>query len=163
MGLDMYLYLSKYESVGRWVEDAENKAKNFYPEELKKFAEDIFEHNFMSKSTEYRIGYWRKANAIHKFFVDTCADGEDDCREIYVNTDVLEDLLNRCKTVLEDHSKARELLPTEDGFFFGSTDYDEWYFEDLEYTRDLIDKVLQFIEEQRKAKNCYEVFYKASW
>ncbi len=25
-----------------------------------------------------------------------------------------------------------------DGFFFGSTDYDEWYFEDVEMVRDWV-------------------------
>jgi hypothetical protein len=35
---------------------------------------------------------------------------------------------------------AKELLPTQAGFFFGSTDYDEYYYEDLVYTRDLLDK-----------------------
>ena len=32
---------------------------------------------------------------------------------------------------MADNSKAEELLPTCSGFFFGSTDYDEYYFEDL--------------------------------
>ena len=42
--------------------------------------------------------------------------------------------------VLEDHSQAEELLPTVDGFFFGSTEYDEGYFDDVE-------QVLKYCEE----------------
>lgn len=88
--------------------------------------------------------YWRKANAIHKFFVDTCADGIDECQPIQVSIDVLADLVGRCETILSsgpeddelliDPDIAEELLPTYDGFFFGSTDYDEWYIDNLKET-----------------------------
>lgn len=88
--------------------------------------------------------YWRKANAIHKFFVDTCADGIDECQPIQVSIDALTDLVWRCESILIsgpnadgtsiDKNIAHDLLPTCDGFFFGSTDYDEWYIEDLKKT-----------------------------
>ena len=54
----------------------------------------------------------------------------------------VEELLDRCNQVLEDHSKAEELLPTEDGFFFGSTDYDKYYFEDVLNVRNYIENTL---------------------
>ena len=159
----MYLYVGKYESNCRWDKDYENKVKTFYPEELTELGKDIDEHNFMSKETKYQIGYWRKANAIHKFFVDNCADGVDDCREMYVREETLSDLLDRCNEILADHDRAIELLPSTSGFFFGSTDYDEWYFKDLEYTKNLIEKVLKFLNEQAEKKSYYSVYYDASW
>lgn len=88
--------------------------------------------------------YWRKANAIHKFFIDTCADGIDECQPIQVSINDLADLVWRCESILIsgpnadgtsiDKNIAHDLLPTCDGFFFGSTDYDEWYIEDLKKT-----------------------------
>jgi hypothetical protein len=104
-----------------------------------------------------QIAYWRKANAIHKYFVDNCANGKDECQDTYVEREQLEDLLNRCKTILEDHSKAEELLPSQSGFFFGSTDYDEWYFHDLEQTVPVLEKIL------KESPEDWEFEYKASW
>jgi hypothetical protein len=154
MGLDMYMYVGKYESK---YTNNENYGKvEFYPEDLKELQNEIEERNFVSKQTLYQVGYWRKANAIHQWFVDRCAEGVDDCRQVYVDREDLQDLLNACEQVLEDHSKAKELLPTCDGFFFGETEYDEWYFKNLEYTRDLINQLLKLDKD-------YESYYEASW
>lgn len=160
MGLDMYLYLQKYETCSKWngTENYEKKFKSFYPKELTEFKVDIDKRNFLSKETKYQVGYWRKANAIHEWFVRNCGDDIDECQEIYIGHDDLENLLNTCELVLKDHSKAKELLPTQEGFFFGSQDYDEWYFQDIEYTRDLLKKIL----DSGLAKT-YDVIYQASW
>lgn len=48
------------------------------------------------------VGYWRKANQIHNWFVENVQDGVDDCD--YHNEcteEVLKKLLDTCKTVLE--------------------------------------------------------------
>lgn len=85
------------------------------------------------EDTSVELVYWRKANAIHKFFTDI-NDQYDSCDVIEVTKDMLGQLLDRCAMVLEDRSRADELLPTTSGFFFGSTMYDEWYFNKLEDT-----------------------------
>ena len=159
MGLDMYLYLRKSE----WLSKSKfrnTEMKNIYPTELKEFEDDIFERNFVSKTvkTYYQIGYWRKANAIHKWFVDNCGEGIDECQESYVHLEELKLLRDTIDKVLQKHELGEELLPTEEGFFFGSTDYDEWYFKDLEYTKNLLDKVIEFVD-----GSDYEVIYQASW
>ena len=159
MGLDMYLYLRKSESCGRWDNDYEQKKVGFYPEELKDFAEEISKENFMSKETMYQVGYWRKENAIHKWFVDNCADGVDECQQIYVSVEKAKELRNLCNRVLENHELAKELLPTQGGFFFGGLEYDEWYFSGLKYTKELLDKVIEFVDTQDN----YDIFYQASW
>ena len=46
---------------------------------------------------------WRKANAIHNWFITNCGNGEDDCQPIPVSIDHLTKLRNLCKRVL-DHS-----------------------------------------------------------
>lgn len=78
--------------------------------------------------------YWRKANAIHAWFVDNCQNGIDECQTVDVTPGELMTLVDICKKVLADHTLADELLPSRSGFFFGSTDYDKWYFRGLEDT-----------------------------
>lgn len=163
MGLDMYLYLEKDEFLSRWDETYEDHKDTFYPAVLQDFAKDIQVHNFMQKTTKYQVGYWRKENAIHNWFVQHCTDGVDNCREVYVSTEDIEDLLSTCETVLNDPSCAQAVLPTKSGFFFGSYDYDEWYFRGVEYTRDLCRKILDFKTKEEKLGSYWEIKYRASW
>jgi hypothetical protein len=72
--------------------------------------------------------YWRKANHIHKWFVDNVQDGNDDMKEYFVGRNKLQELLTICKLIKEDNTRAEELLPTSSGFFFGTTEIDGYYF-----------------------------------
>lgn len=45
--------------------------------------------------------------------------------------------------VIKDNSVAEKYLPTCDGYFFGSTDYDEYYMEDIRYTIEELEKILE--------------------
>ena len=59
---------------------------------------------------------------------------------------------------IENADEIAEILPTQEGFFFGSTNYDQWYLEDIEFTKKEIEKLLDktnFDEE--------ECIYLASW
>ena len=56
---------------------------------------------------------------------------------------------------MADKDKADELLPTQSGFFFGSLDYDDYYF-------DCIKGTIQIIENALKYKNV-DYVYSASW
>lgn len=98
------------------------------------------------------VAYWRKVNEIHRWFVDL-NDGVDDCKPITVYGDKILELVDLCKQVLADHSKAKKLLPTQSGFFFGGTEYDEWYFKDLEQTIKML--------EDTKPEDTF--VYEASW
>lgn len=80
------------------------------------------------------IYYWRKANAIHRWFVEKAQDGVDECQMTEVHPELLLDLMERIEEVALNHDRAAELLPTQGGFFFGPTEYSEWYFEDIETT-----------------------------
>ena len=100
------------------------------------------------------IGCWRKANAIHKWFVDNVQDGVDECQTASVTKEQLQQLLNIVKQVQADHTLASALLPTESGFFFGDTEYGEYYFEDLDSTHSIIETALG--EEG-------DFFYHSSW
>lgn len=100
------------------------------------------DYNIGMVKTMTEIGYWRKANAIHKWFVDNVQDGIDNCQPHEFSTEILNDLKELCQEVLDDNSKAEDLLPTQSGFFFGPTEYDEWYFSDLKDTIKIIDWAL---------------------
>ena len=158
MGLDMYMKIRKSEYKAAFRGDQLS-----YPAEL----DQAFEGNYpgtLSKSvcitTDYEVGYWRKANAIHKWFVDNCAEGVDDCREMEVSVEQLKELYSLCLQVMVDITQAPELLPTCEGFFFGSEEYDDDYRVDIEYTVDLLQKMIPFLEKHR---NDYTAVYHASW
>ena len=102
--------------------------------------------------------YWRKANAIHQWFVDNVQEGQDNCGTYEVDREKLAELVDICKQVLADPTKAGELLPTADGFFFGSTEYDNWYKNSLQATIEQVEKALATLPE-----NTWSFEYLASW
>ena len=171
MGLDMYLSVRKY--VSRLDFDAKREQGSGIPEDpqFHRLVESLDMTEFLEAGesagahVEIPVAYWRKANAIHKWFVDTRADGVDQCQPIGVATEHLEELVGLCKEVLDDRSKAEELLPSEGGFFFGSTEYDEWYFEGIEYTHKRLSKVVELMKRtDDKGYHDYDwAVYQASW
>jgi len=102
------------------------------------------------------VAYWRKANQIHKWFVDNCQNGLDECQRVYVDREQLVDLRDLCIRALED--RDAELLPPTPGFFFGGNEIDEWYWKDLEHTRDVINEALK----SDLYKSC-SFYYQSSW
>jgi hypothetical protein len=156
MGLDMYLtakrYISKHFNEGD-TERAEAIQKLF--PELEGMA-GKFGDNSPVKEVSIDAGYWRKANAIHDWFVREVQGGEDECKPHYVSRDALRQLKESCEEVLIKRDKAPELLPTTSGFFFGSTDYDSYYFQDLQDTIEIIDRCLGL-------PGAWEFEYRSSW
>ena len=101
---------------------------------------------------------WRKANQIHNWFVTHVQGGRDECQKSYVSLAQLNDLYLTCKLVLEDRSLAPSVLPTASGFFFGSTQYDDYYWEDIEATVKALEPIVSDPEMGEWA-----FFYQASW
>lgn len=99
--------------------------------------------------------YWRKANAIHKWFVDHVQNGEDDCNSYYVTHGDLESLRETILQVLE--SRNPSLLPPASGFFFGSTEVDQWYWKELQRTSEDIGQILQDFDDK------WDFEYRSSW
>jgi hypothetical protein len=152
MGLDMYLRAKKHISNF-----------DFYPEERAinqkiKEAAGLGHLNSDDASIQLTIGiaYWRKANQIHSWFVENCQDGIDECQDSYVSRDQLTELRDLCAKALE--TKDGTLLEPRSGFFFGSTEIDDWYWEDLEHTK----KVLTDILEDEALKD-FQFEYHSSW
>lgn len=106
---------------------------------------DQFLYRYRLYNTGYEkeeIMYWRKANEIQNFF-DTHVEEVENCEPIKVELGDLIVLKNRCKEVIENKSLANDLMPTMSGFFFGTTDYDDWYFESLKDTYDKINNIVK--------------------
>ena len=142
MGLDMYLSGKRYMSKVFRAEDEpkQNAIAKLFPE-LEGWG-GRWGDSSPVKEVSIEVGYWRKANAIHDWFVRECQGGEDNCGYYYVGREQLLELKAVCEQVLADKKQAKELLPTASGFFFGSTDYDQYYFDDLASTVAIIDKAL---------------------
>jgi len=120
---------------------------------------DLPHSNFGTLSLE--VMYWRKVNAVHDWFVREVQGGEDDCKTYHVDRDKLAELLDICKRVVDnrdDQSVAEELLPSASGFFFGSTDYDEYYYEGLLWTIEGIERILK-----NPAYERMDFYYQSSW
>ncbi|WP_285714050.1 hypothetical protein [Leuconostoc mesenteroides] len=86
------------------------------------------------------IHSWRKANQIRDWFVRRFDLDPNDQLKIAITRVDLEALTGDIEQVLASHALALELLPTASGFFFGSTDYDGYYFEVLRDTRHFLQK-----------------------
>ena len=98
---------------------------------------DLYFHRVERKE----IGYFRKVNFLVAFF-EKRGYSRNDSGDWIVELDDAKDLLRICNEVLEDPSKAEELLPTTGGFFFGNTDYDEVYFDDVREVKDFCENTL---------------------
>ena len=119
MGLDMYLFKHK------------------------KFRDNDEEFNKLVRQNEEEILYWRKANMIRSWFVNhTALSSDDDGVYIPISRATLELLKQDLEDTLNDHNLATILFPTSSGFFFGSTEYDEYYWDDLKYTFERVDDIL---------------------
>jgi len=162
MGLDMYLEAERFISNIKTENVGDEKRTN---DELRKALSKVkgFEEiaNMRSGDLDYirivvEVGYWRKANAIHNWFVENIQEGEDDCGRYLVLREELVKLRGLCEKVLKNPEKAEDLLPTRRGFFFGPVVYDKWYFGWLKQTMEIIDRALKLPKE-------WDIYYEASW
>jgi hypothetical protein len=149
MGLDMYLTKKTY--VGAHYEHRKVTGDLFIKVEDRVLP---IKFNRISEIIE-QVGYWRKVNAIHKWFVDNVQKGVDDCDEYEVSYEKLLELKALCKKALE--TKDPSILPPQDGFFFGGTDINEWYWGRLQETIDIIDS----LDGEQSAYDTY--VYRSSW
>lgn len=117
------------------------------------------------KRTSTELAYWRKANAIHKWFVDNTAYDSDTCTSTLTKEDLLSiknvciDILDKCKDGV-DEEFCKENLPTMSGFFFGSLEYNEFYIGNVESTIRWCNDILNnYVDDLDKGN----IIYYASW
>jgi hypothetical protein len=131
MGLDMYLTAKRY----MWYNEDALKEQVAAPFDLPE--------GIKPKEVSVEAAYWRKANQIHKWFVDNVQNGKDECKSHDVSREELQQLLDVCKRIQENPELAEKLLPTQSGFFFGGTNYDEYYMKDIYDTVVQLERALQ--------------------
>ena len=130
MGLDMYLYKTKkvegfsaidyaYADMALDYKQAKAKAKEVgekfmdtpnawgVPESMTLEKAEVLEseRKTVGKYFEWfsifdEVGYWRKANHIHAWFVDKVQGGEDDCSYYFVSKDDFLELKETCEKVV---------------------------------------------------------------
>lgn len=183
MGLDMYLYRNLYQN---------GNVVNITPQD--EFNNDAFAKllkrattsnaSYLHPTISVNVAYWRKANAIHQWFISHCGDGVDECQDIEVSLEDLRDLKDTCEKILKapnDIDLMERLLPTQDGFFFGDTDLNNAdtlsaYLDDVKYTNDILAEEFKIADEfekyttpsqynPEKSITAIEIYYtyRASW
>lgn len=152
MGLDMYL-----ESHQKETYDIHNEAISFMQKILEYRHRDSVEVfvdddewtkardsvNALIDHKQEQVAYWRKANQIRGWFSRLLGEESNGVCKGKVSKGNVENLLGTCKQVLEDHSLTEKLLPVTEGFFFGSYEYDEYYFEQIKETVEICERVLK--------------------
>jgi hypothetical protein len=102
------------------------------------------------------VAYWRKFNALHGWFVEQIQHGVDDCGSYEISKEQLFDLLGVLEQAhaLQDESK----LPPTSGFFFGSYEVDEWYWDRVEAAVSTISGLINDTDWENE-----KLYYFASW
>jgi hypothetical protein len=164
MGLDMYLERDIY------IGSPDMRKHNFEnPEKIRITVPHCIPKQIKSITEE--VCYWRKCNAIHAWFVKNVQDDKDECERTWVKPEQIIELHDLCKELLvnKDESEVFEKLPPCEGFFFGGTDINEWFWKDLEMTVKMLKPHLALIKEgelKREAKEKYpwiDYYYHSSW
>ena len=162
MGLDQYLNAKKYLSPSEWRGE---ESRQQFDTIVKAVGADTFmRKEFPNAEVSISVGYWRKANAIHNWFVDNCQHGKDDCRQSIVTREQLQELKRLCEIVtmdkglLDTDESAKTMLPVAmpEGSFFGSDKYDEYYYKAMTDTIAIVTACLDMPAE-------WDFYYQSSW
>jgi hypothetical protein len=176
MGLDMYF--EKATKVEGWKPKDYIKANNFINEinasnlqfDPKKIQLDHtypsnldIKVNMISETQGYfyileQVGYLRKANQIHNWLVKNIQDGKDECQSVIFTKNKIIQLQQICHEVLENFLIAPEILPTTKGFFFGSSEYDFEYLEDIKDAYRICNQILSTTDFEKEV-----ILYYSSW
>lgn len=169
MGLDQYLYRSRtkfyrVDPEARYSHLPEGECKTsdgiaIPPKNLGLMG---------SQEVTDMIGYLRKVNAVHGWIVRHLAEGVDDCQRIYLDRESVVMLVADLHDAI-DNPKTNTGLPPTPGFFFGSTERDDWYLDDMKDALAIFTWLLEVMEadEEKAARDGlvaeYQYWYQASW
>lgn len=111
-----------------------------------------------NENEDETVCYWRKANQIFNFFEKEFGEIEN-CQCYEVDRGMLKDLYDICKYISDEYEDVSNLwdfeqsedfiqycknnLPTCEGFFFGSTEYNESYFITVSRTAEELAHILE--------------------
>lgn len=123
------------------------KPYNVYDFELKRLKEctetdlQYWVDEIISSYACHEDMYYRKVNFLYAFFEDKL-----DNEECIVTRHDCEQIIKLGELVLEhrDLDISKKLLPTQSGFFFGSTDYDDYYYMDV---KDAVEQFKEYLND----------------
>lgn len=159
MGLDMMMYRRKksrkqfdYDDV---VEVAywrkANQIHNYFVEKAQKGVDDC--------------GYYKVSKKVAEKLLTICKElkeeiittpGKMEAGYTYKNGEKIIEYENGL--VIANPEVCEKMLPTVSGFFFGSTDYNEYYIEDIDSTIEQMTEVLETTDFDKE-----ELWYHSSW
>ena len=90
-------------------------------------------NSYYFRKYNWLYGWVRRKLKLHEL---------ENCEHYKLTRSMINDLIDDITKVLSDNSLAEKVLPTEDGFFFGSTEYDDWYFDALHSTKTQLSELL---------------------
>lgn len=151
MGLDIRFEKAKRHRVEETEErlnEIEKELENANYSSVKEF--DNLKNEYDELNPWKEVAYFRKVNFLLPFF-----EYGENCSRLEIDDYKIDELLFKCKQVLEDHSLAETLLPTQGGFFFGNSEYNDWYFEDV---KEVYDKFSEIAEDFNSDEDMLAMF-----
>lgn len=170
MGLDIYFIRfkrNKYNEYKKEAKAASKKLRDYEASLIEKYRKpedynkqtDYYDKWSEEEKAEYsrlydaipngknygeEIGYFYKVNFLMGFF-----GYEENCKDKEVSKSELEELQSRCNKVLasKDNELATSILPPQAGFFFGSTDINDYYYEKVAKVQKWVASVLETLED----------------
>lgn len=144
MGLDMYLeaklHLPPYSTELAPVRQAIGQAIGYTPPTEKPGNDATL---MEITGVTVRVGYWRKFDPLHQWFVNNVQEGHDDCRPAYIAPDVLAELEEQL-----DQVSASEHFVNE-----GDEPMSE---DDIDYTLKIV------VQAKKLQERGWDIYYRAS-
>jgi len=149
MGLDMYLeaklHLPPYDTGLAPVREAIGRAIGYTPPKEKPGSDATL---MEITGVTVRVGYWRKCDPLHQWFVSNVLESYDDCRAAYVSPEVLAELEERLGLVSDDPGRASECFVSE-----GDEPMSE---SDIDYTLKVV------VHAKTLQERGWDIYYRAS-
>lgn len=160
MGLDQFLEARRY--VSGYSHEPAEKKELFHTIVDAIGLADVHDDRYATVSVN--VATWRKSYHVHDWFVAEVQGGKDDCGSYQVERETLYQLLDLCTRVAAsgDPAYAAEQLPIRGLTVPSDETYDEYYFEDVEWTAERLAQVLDKVPDT-KGFESYDFYYSSSW
>jgi hypothetical protein len=159
MGLDMYIF--KVKKTAHSIKELSDLDRNPKPGDVTIAEFEPLDQPYTETMPDHytifqEVAYWRKFNALHQWFVSNVQNGIDRC-DLH---ELDQDTLRKCHDVLEEafYKKNHYILPPTQGFFWGSTEVDDYYWNNVE---EAIQTISSLIDNTDWATE--RLFYQSSW
>lgn len=159
MGLDMYI--NKVKKTNHSISELIALNVDAHPDNVKVAEFLPLSHPYPEDAHDYytifhQVAYWRKFNALHGWFVNNLQLGIDNCADYELNKDILLDLLEVLEETWALKNPAK--LPPTLGYFWGSTETDDYYWDKVYNSIQTISELIDDTDWKNE-----RLFYTSSW